>query len=110
MEASHAHEWGKKLRTETAIGHQAGGVAARTLVILALAILTARVASPQIEHLWSVLETPDDFIRVALGFLLCVWCIINLFILPKDAEAYRTWIYLGLIVLPLALLCAFVVW
>ena len=92
------------------LGIKLGGVAARTLVILALAILTARVASPQIEHLWSVLETPDDFIRVALGFLLCLWCIINLFILPKDAEAYRTWIYLGLIVLPLALLCAFVVW
>src|SRR5215472_10191357 len=90
------------------LGIKLGGVAARTLVILAL--VTARVASPQIEHLWSVLETPDDFIRVALGFLLCVWCIINLFILPKDAEAYRTWIYLGLIVLPFALLGAFVVW
>jgi hypothetical protein len=30
--------------------------------------------------------------------------------LPKDAEAYRTWFYLGLAVLPLALLCTFVVW
>lgn len=86
------------------------GLAARTLVILALAVLTARVASPQIEHLWSVHETPDDLIRVALGFAVCVWCVVNLFILPKDAEAYRTWIYLGLLVLPFSLLCAFVVW
>jgi hypothetical protein len=55
-------------------------------------------------------RSPDDLIRVALGFALCVWCFINLFILPKDAEAYRTWFYLGLAVLPLALLCTFVVW
>jgi len=87
-----------------------GGVAFRTLFIIALAVLTARVATPQIEKIWSVFETPDDLIRVALGFALCVWCIANLFILPKDAEAYRTWFYLGLIVLPLAALCAFVVW
>jgi hypothetical protein len=87
-----------------------GGVAFRTLFIIALAILTARVAMPQIEKLWSVFETPDDLIRVALGFALCVWCLVNLFILPKDAEAYRTWFYLGLAVLPLALLCTFVVW
>jgi Ca2+/Na+ antiporter len=87
-----------------------GGVAFRTLFIIALAILTARVATPQIEKIWSVFETPDDLIRVALGFALCVWCLVNLFILPKDAEAYRTWFYLGLAVLPLALLCTFVVW
>jgi hypothetical protein len=87
-----------------------GGVAFRTLFIIALAILTARVSMPQIEKLWSVFETPDDLIRVALGFALCVWCLVNLFILPKDAEAYRTWFYLGLAVLPLALLCTFVVW
>jgi hypothetical protein len=87
-----------------------GGVAFRTLFIVALAILTARVATPQIEKIWSVFETPDDLIRVALGFALCVWCLANLFILPKDAEAYRTWFYLGLAVLPLAGLCTFAVW
>jgi Ca2+/Na+ antiporter len=87
-----------------------GGVAFRTLFIIALAVLTARVATPQIEKIWSVFETPDDLVRVALGFALCVWCVFNLFILPKDAEAYRTWLYLGLAVLPLALLCTFVVW
>jgi hypothetical protein len=47
---------------------------------------------------------------VALGFAVCAWFIVHLFILPKDAEAYRIWLYLGLAVLPLSLLCAFVVW
>jgi hypothetical protein len=87
-----------------------GGVAVRTLFLVILTVLTARVASPQIEHLSSLYETPGDLIRVVLGFLVCTWFVANLFILPKDAGAYRTWLYLGLAILPLSLLCAFVVW
>jgi hypothetical protein len=87
-----------------------GGVAFRTLFLLVLTVLTARVARPQIEHFWSAYETPADLIRVLLGFGVCSWLIANLFILPKDAGAYRTWMYLGVAVLPLSVLCAFVVW
>ncbi len=87
-----------------------GGVTVRTLFLIVLTVLTARVASPQIENIWSVFETPGDLIRVVLGFAVCVWFIINLFILPKDPGAYRTWLYLGVAVLPLSLLCAIVVW
>lgn len=87
-----------------------GGVAFRTLFLLVLIVMTARVASPQIEHLRSVHETPGDLIRVLLGLGVCTWFVVNLFILPKDAGAYRTWMYLGVAVVPLAVLCAFVVW
>jgi hypothetical protein len=87
-----------------------GGVAVRTLFLIVLTILTARVARPQMEHFWSAYETPGDLIRVLLGLGVCAWLIVNLFILPKDASAYRTWMYLGLVVLPLSVLCAFVVW
>jgi uncharacterized SAM-binding protein YcdF (DUF218 family) len=87
-----------------------GGVAVRTLFLIVLTVLTARVARPQIEHFWSVYETPGDLIRVLMGIGVCSWFIVNLFILPKDAGAYRTWMYLGLAVLPLSVLCAFVVW
>jgi hypothetical protein len=87
-----------------------GGVAVRTIFLVVLTILTARVASPQIETIRSVFETPGDLIRVALGFAVCVWFVVNLFILPKDPGAYRTWLYLGVAILPLSLLCAIVVW
>ena len=87
-----------------------GGVVVRTLFLIMLTVITARVASPQMERLSSLYETPGDLIRVLLGFGVCAWFIVNLFILPKDAGAYRTWMYLGVTVLPLALLCAFVVW
>jgi hypothetical protein len=86
------------------------GIVARTLFLIVLAVITARVASPQIENIKSLLETPGDLIRVGLGFTACVWLVANVFILPRDAEAYRTWMYLGVSVLPLSLLCAFVVW
>jgi hypothetical protein len=87
-----------------------GGVAVRTIFLLVLTILTARVASPQVERLRSIYETPGDLVRVLMGLVVCSWFIVNLFILPKDAGAYRTWMYLGVAVLPLSVLCAFVVW
>jgi hypothetical protein len=86
------------------------GVAVRTLFLIVLTILTARVASPQIERLSSIYETPGDLVRVLMGAGVCAWFIVNLFILPKDAGAYRTWMYLGLAVIPLSVLCAVVVW
>jgi hypothetical protein len=87
-----------------------GGMVCRALFIIVLTVITARVASPQTETIRSVFETPDEFVRVALGFVVCVWFLVNLFILPKDEEAYRTWLYLGFAVLPLSFLCAFWIW
>jgi hypothetical protein len=87
-----------------------GGTVARSVFLIILTVLTARVASPQVENLQSLFETPGDLIRVALGFAVCAWLVVNLFIVPKDAEAYRSWMYLSLVLVPLSLLCAFVVW
>ena len=86
------------------------GIAVRSIFILLIAGLTARVASPQIETLSTLLDTPDDLVRVILGLAVCVWCLVNLFILPKDIESYRTWLYLGAAVLPLSFLVAVIVW
>jgi hypothetical protein len=87
-----------------------GGVAVRTLFLMMLTVITARVAGPQMEHLTSIYETPSDLIRVLMGVGVCAWFIVNLFILPKDPGAYRTWMYIGIAILPLSLLCAVVIW
>jgi hypothetical protein len=86
------------------------GIAVRTLFLIILIVITARVASPQLERLRSLYETPSDLVRVALGLAVCVWLFANLFILPKDPGAYRTWLYLGFAVIPLSLLCAVAIW
>jgi hypothetical protein len=100
----------RKPKTKLPTGIRMGGAAVRAIFLVVLTVLTARVASPQIETFRSLHETPGDLIRVALGFAVCAWFIVNLFILPKDPDAYRTWLYLGLAILPLSLLCAIVVW
>jgi hypothetical protein len=62
------------------------------------------------EHILTSYETPGDLIRVVLGFAVCLWLVVHLFVLPKDASGYRTWFYLGFAILPLSILCAFVIW
>ena len=88
----------------------AGGVALRTIFLFILIVLTARVASPQVERLTTLYDTPGDLIRVLIGVAVSAWCIVNVFKLPRDADAYRTWIYMGIGLVPLALLCAYAVW
>ena len=69
-----------------------------------------RVSSPQSESVWFAYDTPGDLIRLALGLAVFLWILFHLFMPPKDAEAYRIWLYLGLIVAPFVLAVAIAVW
>jgi hypothetical protein len=82
----------------------------RTLFIGALVAITLRVSSPQSESLASIYETPEDLIRLALGFAVCLWIVFHLFMLPRTAEGYRMWIYLGLVIAPLTWAVAIIIW
>jgi hypothetical protein len=86
------------------------GILLYAIFIGVLLVVTVRVSGPQSESIWSVYETPGDLVRLLLGFGVCLWILFHLFMLPKDAEGYRTWIYLGLIVAPFALALAFATW
>jgi hypothetical protein len=85
-------------------------IALRSIFVCALLVIVVRVSLPQSETIWSVLENMGDLVRVALGLLAAVWIVAHLFMLPKDEEGYRTWIYLGLALAPLALASAIAVW
>jgi hypothetical protein len=82
----------------------------RSLFIGILVVLTWRVSRPQSETIWTVYETPGDLVRLGLGLGACTWMLIQVFILPKDALAYRAWFYVGLAVAPAGLLLIFEVW
>jgi hypothetical protein len=69
------------------------GMVMRALFLMVLIAITARAASPQVENIRSIFETPGD-----------------IFIPPRDPNAYATWLYLGPALLPLAVLCAVVIW
>jgi TRAP-type C4-dicarboxylate transport system permease small subunit len=92
------------------IGLRILAIILRALFIGALVVVTIRVSSPQSESFTSVYETPGDLVRLALGFGVCLWIVIHLFMLPRTAEGYRTWVYLGLVVAPLAWAVAIIVW
>ena len=97
-------------RNDVPLHLRVAGIILRTIFVSALLIITIRVATPQSETLWSLLDSPGDMIRVALGLVACIWIVAHLFMLPKDAGGYRTWVYLGLALVPLALACAIAVW
>lgn len=86
------------------------GIFLRALFIGALVLLIARLSIPQSETIWSAYETPRDLLRLALGFVVCLCLLVHIFLLPKDPEGYRTWVYLGLAVAPFALIIAITVW
>jgi hypothetical protein len=86
------------------------GLVLRTLLIGIFVVLVARVSSPLNETIWSAYDTPGDLIRVAVGLVACLWMLFHVFKLPQDAEAYRIWTYLGIVVVPLALVCVIVFW
>ena len=86
------------------------GLIFRTLFIVILMVVTVRVAKPQVETLWSSYETPSDLLRVVLGFFVCVWLVYHIFKIPRDPGVFRTWLYIGPVLIPLALLCAAVIW
>ena len=86
------------------------GMGLRAVFIICLAAITIRVSLPQNETIWTAYDTPSDLIRMALGFAVCVWVVIQLFKLPKDAQSNWTWLYCGLAGVPFALICLFYIW
>jgi hypothetical protein len=85
-------------------------MALRAVFITTLLVVVVRVSSPQSESIWSVYETPGDLVRTILGAVVGVWILVHLFMLPKDPDAYRIWVYLGVLVAPFAIALAIAPW
>ena len=89
---------------------QFAGLTLRSVFLIALAVLTFRVALPQNETIATAYDTPNDLIRLALGFAVCGWLVFELFRLPRDAGGYRSWLYIGAAGVPFALVCLYYTW
>lgn len=86
------------------------GLTLRAIFLCTLVVLAIRVSAPQSETIWSAYETPGDLVRLVLGLAVAIGILIQLFRPPKDAQAYRTWAYLGIILAPLAVVVAMAAW
>ena len=87
-----------------------GGVAVRTIFLVILTVITARVASPQNETLLSAYDTPADLFRIILGLAVCLFIATQIFRYSSDPVDMRKWVAIGIAAVPLALLCAVVIW
>ena len=86
------------------------GIAFRSIFIIVIIVLVVHLSAPQSETVWSAYETTGDLIRLIFGFVVCAWILFHIFWIPQDASAYKTWVYLGLGLLPLALILMIAIW
>ena len=82
----------------------------RAAFIGPLMVLILRVSQPQSETIWSAYETTGDLVRLVLGLGACLWMGIQAFSFPKDTDAHRIWLYLGVIGVPAALSLVAITW
>ena len=82
----------------------------RTIFICIVVLITFIVSMPQNETIWTVYDTPLDVVRLLLGLGVCFWLAVQLLKGPIDAHGYRTWLYLGIVAIPFALICLVAVW
>jgi hypothetical protein len=86
------------------------GVILRTVFIASLIVVIFHVSMPQSASVWTAYSAPGDFLRLGLGTAVGIWIAFQLFVTPKDPDAYRTWLYLGLAAVPFALICIIGIW
>jgi hypothetical protein len=86
------------------------GLILRTLFLLLVVAITARVASPQTETILSSYDTPSDLLRIILGAAVCCFIAAQIFRYSRDPADMRKWVAIGIAAVPLALLCAVVIW
>jgi hypothetical protein len=91
--------------SETPSGLRIAAILLRAGFICLLVMVTLRVSVPQSTTIWTVYDSPRDLIRFALGVVVSIWLVFQLFHVPDDAHAHKTWVYLGLAVIPVALVC-----
>ena len=98
----------KPPRVPTAI--RIAGLILRAVFLCTLVVVVIRVSAPQSETIWSAYETPGDLVRLLLGAAVAIGMLGQLFRPPRDAQADRTWAYLGIILAPLAVVIAVAEW
>jgi hypothetical protein len=82
----------------------------RTIFITSLLVVIAHVSMPQSETLSTIFDTPADVVRLALGLAACAWMAFQLFTMPDDPHAHRTWVRLGVVAVPFVLICIVAIW
>jgi hypothetical protein len=99
------------VRQEVSYSLKILAIVLRSLFLIFLVAIIVRVSLPQSETIWTIYDEPADVARLLIGLLASVWIVYRIFRLPKGGgQGYRTWAYLGTILVPLAFLVLFAFW
>jgi hypothetical protein len=99
-----------RAKSELPASVRLAAVVLRSLFLIILIVMVARVASPQMAGRTWYDVPPGDLIRVGLGFGICALALVDLFILPKDPGAYRMWMNFGIVLVPVLLIFVIAIW
>jgi hypothetical protein len=86
------------------------GLVLRTLFLIVVVAVTARVATPQNESFLTAYDTPADLFRIILGAVVCIFVAAQIFRYSNNPADMRKWVPIGLAIVPLALICARIIW
>jgi hypothetical protein len=100
----------KEPATEPSARLRFASLVLRTIFIVSLVVVIAHVSMPQSETLWTIFDTPGDVVRLLLGMAACAWIAFQLFTMPNDVHAHRTWLRLGVVAVPFVLICILAIW
>jgi hypothetical protein len=100
----------KETATESSARLRRASFILRTIFIVSLIVVIAHVSMPQSETLWTIFDTPGDVVRLLLGMAACAWVAFQLFTMPSDLHAHRTWLRLGVVAVPFVVICIIAIW
>jgi len=86
------------------------GVLLRSVFIVLLLIALVHLSMPQSGTIWTIFDRPGDLVRLALGVAMGAWVGIQLFTMPVDPLAFRTWLFTGLAAVPFLVICMIGTW
>jgi hypothetical protein len=101
---------GKEIFDEPSSRLRFASLALRAAFLVSLLVAIARVSMPQSESLLTVFDAPADVVRLLLGIAACAWIAFQLFTVPNDSHAHRTWVRLGAVAVPFVLICIIAIW
>ena len=77
-------------------GLKIAAVAARSVFIVVFVVVLAHFSAPaRFGRGWLLHASVGDIAKILIGWSACVWMLVQMLAVPKDAHACKTWLYLG---------------
>ena len=92
-------------------GLKIAAIAARSVFIVVFVVVLAHFSTPvRFGRGWLLHASVGDIAKILIGWSACVWMLVQMLAVPRDADACKTWLYLGPVLAALLIACAVALW